>query len=245
MSKSHKGKRERDKNQPKEDTMQENGPDAITLLLKTLQSTFSELQSYNSYQEVTRPEKAASERNEEEAGDNSNELKHESITIEALSKNISSENTRDYEELYKGELKLWIEGQVKLPDFLCDVKFVGRDFFLGKCQILQDDNIMLINGSIRERVQYAAVQNYEKELLKGEIKETVIDIPFKTASKMYLIMDEIKEDRLYIDVDYYEVIDTSMDGGKVFLKEKKEKQIFNKVNKEYILSVKYSIFKYR
>lgn len=84
-----------------------------------------------------------------------------------------------------------VESSIKLEDNVSEIKGIRKHVYLNQCKLApnsenRDPNtsILFIDGFINENIKYLSKETSGKENLKGNLKYTTFQIPFKCATRV-------------------------------------------------------------
>ncbi|MCY6483124.1 hypothetical protein OW763_01985 [Clostridium aestuarii] len=82
------------------------------------------------------------------------------------------------------QIKISIDAVIELPEPALEITKIDKKVLLNECDIICETSTLFLNGFIRQNIQYASVTSTRHKTINGNIKYSVIYIPFEIATKI-------------------------------------------------------------
>ncbi len=105
----------------------------------------------------------------------------------------------------KNKVQIHVEANINLKCSLTAIRNCTRDVFITQCKLLdlnnQKNGKLYLNGYVRESIEYAAT-NYIRDMKSsGDIRYTVVKIPFECTAKIsYYTAPTIKTKNRFVNI---------------------------------------------
>ena len=75
-----------------------------------------------------------------------------------------------------------VNSTIDLPEPVTEIKSIGKRLKITQCLLLQNTNMLFIEGYVRKNIQYATRKCSNSEGVCGDIRHCSVDVPFKCAT---------------------------------------------------------------
>ncbi len=75
-----------------------------------------------------------------------------------------------------------VSATIDLPEPVTEIKSIGKRLKITQCLLLQDTNMLFIEGFVRKNFQYATRKYSTSEGVCGDIRHCSVDVPFKCTT---------------------------------------------------------------
>ncbi|MBP1864446.1 hypothetical protein [Clostridium tetanomorphum] len=112
--------------------------------------------------------------------------------------------------LGKTEIQIFIESLNKLPEPVFQINELNEKVFIDECELVLGTEKLFIKGFIQENMEYATVKSVKTTEVKGNIKKTTINIPFKCCKKFsFNILPKLSNEKIFYKMDSMKVLETN------------------------------------
>ncbi len=107
------------------------------------------------------------------------------------------------------ELQMNIISNNKLPENVIEIKNVDNNIKITQCILLQTTDVLFVKGYVRKNIEYTTSACSKAEGVCGDIKQCIIDIPFKCSTSVEFNGTEPAKiiPNIKVEFEYHKVYD--------------------------------------
>lgn len=77
-----------------------------------------------------------------------------------------------------------VNATIDLPETVTEIKYINKRLKVTQCLLLQNTNMLFIEGFVRKNIQYATKKCATSEGVCGDIRHCTVDVPFKCTTPL-------------------------------------------------------------